>query len=71
MNKKNIAARPDPWIDLKYSLTFCACALLILLPVALINFIYDPGEIYFQRMVKDKYADDYAKMLLSSDVGVK
>ena len=57
--------------DIKYFLTFCACVLLILAPVALINFFYDPGEIYFQKMVKDKYANDYAQMLLSSAVGVK
>lgn len=57
--------------DLKYTLTFCACVLSILIPVFLVNFIYDPGEIYFQKMVKDKYVDDYVRLLLSSAVGVR
>ena len=57
--------------DLKYILTFCACALVIMVPVFLVNFFYDPGEVYFQKMVKDKYVDDYVKILLSSDTGVR
>ena len=57
--------------DLKYALTFGTCVLSILVPVFLINFIYDPGEIYFQKMIKGKYVNDYVKMLLSSPSGVR
>ena len=54
----------------KYATILCLIVLIILLPVILVNFFYDPGEIYFQRFVKEKKTAEYVQSVMSSKYGV-
>jgi hypothetical protein len=54
----------------KYLIVFLLTVLAILIPVASINFVYDPGEIYLQKILQDKYSDIYVNRLLSSSSGL-
>jgi hypothetical protein len=50
---------------------FLISVFAVLLPVFIINFVYDPGDIYFQRMLKVKYSEDYVSQLMASPFGVR
>lgn len=43
----------------------------ILLPVAIVNFIYDPGEIYLQKILTQRHVNTYVAALRNSEVGVR
>jgi len=58
------------YFNRRYLVIFFVTVFSVLIPVFAINFIYDPGDIYLQKMLKAKYMQDYVKLLTSSSTGV-
>jgi hypothetical protein len=55
----------------KYFIHIAITTLAILLFVSAMNWIYDPGDIYLQNYLMNKYIDDYTDKLISAHVGIE
>ncbi len=58
-------------VHAKYMIVFLLTVLGVLLPVFVINFVIDPGEIYLQRILNARYTQNYVTLLLNSSTGVR
>ncbi|MCY9692573.1 hypothetical protein [Paenibacillus alginolyticus] len=54
----------------KWTVGFLLSSLVLLMIVVAINFIYDPGEVYYKKIRKEKYLDAYVNTLVQSKVGL-
>ena len=54
----------------RFYLIFLVIILSIWTPIFVVNIIYDPGDIYLQDYLKNRYIDSYVKKLINSKVGL-